>query len=69
VSAMARLRLCVSLDTWDRFDKLAVHYRYSVTQLVEDLAARTERNVTARLSGAPLKDYYAGYEDDRPVPA
>jgi len=44
------------------------HYRYSLTELVEELAARTERGVEAKLSSKSLARYRAaGYEDDRPV--
>lgn len=45
-------------------DRLAVHYDYSVTQLIEELAASRECAVAAKLSGKALERYRAaGYED------
>jgi hypothetical protein len=52
----------------DRLDRLAWHFDWSLTQLVEELAAAAERYVEAKLSGAALATYRAaGYEDDRPI--
>jgi hypothetical protein len=52
----------------DQLDRLAWHYHYSLTQLVEELAAATERHVEAKLTGRALKAYRdAGYGDGRPV--
>jgi hypothetical protein len=60
-----RLQVCVSIGARDSLDRLSWHLGYSVTELIEDLAARTERSVTARLRGAALKQYYAaGYEHE-----
>jgi hypothetical protein len=64
---MARLQVFVSLDARDRLDRLAAHYNYSVTQLIEELAASAERAVEAKLTGAALQAYRDSYEDDRPV--
>jgi hypothetical protein len=50
----------LSLDARDQLDRLAVHYDYSVTELVEQLAAAAERAVGARLSDKALKAYRAG---------
>jgi len=48
----------------DRLDRLAWHFDWSLTQLVDELAARAERAVEGQLSGAALKTYRAaGYED------
>jgi hypothetical protein len=48
----------------DRLDRLAWHFHWSLTQLIEELAARAEHAVEGELSGAALKAYRAaGYED------
>jgi hypothetical protein len=60
---MARLQLYLSLDARDQLDRLAEHYRYSVTELVEHLAAAAERAVESRLTGGALRAYRAGCED------
>jgi hypothetical protein len=44
--------------------RLAHHRNCSVAALIDDLAARAERRVTAQLSGKALKRYYG--EEDRP---
>ena len=52
----------------DQLDRLSWHYRLSVTELVEKLAAAAERGVEAKLTGAALHAYRAGgYEGDRPA--
>jgi hypothetical protein len=44
-------------------DRLVVHYDYSVTQLIEELAASRECAVAAKLSAKALERYRAaGYE-------
>jgi hypothetical protein len=54
----------VTLDVRHRLDRLAWHFGWSLTQLVEELAARAEHAVEGHLSGAALKAHRdAGYED------
>jgi hypothetical protein len=61
---LARITLDVRVAVRDRLDRLAWHFDWSLTQLVEELAARAERAVEGQLSGAALKAYRdAGYED------
>jgi hypothetical protein len=67
---MARLQVCLSLDARDRLDRLAIYYGYSITCLIEELAAAADRAVTAKLTGKALAAYRAGsYEDDPQVTA
>jgi hypothetical protein len=54
-----RLTTCVTIEARDQLDRLAWHLGYSVTELIEELAARTERSVTARLTAEDCKLYYA----------
>jgi hypothetical protein len=60
---MTRLQMFLSLDARDQLDRLAVYYDDSVTELVEQLAAATERAVEARLSDKALKACRAGYNN------
>jgi hypothetical protein len=61
---LAHITLDVQVAVRDRLDRLAWHFHWSLTQLVEELAARAERAVEAELTGAALKAYRdAGYED------
>jgi hypothetical protein len=61
---LAHITLDVHVDVRDRLDRLAWHFQWSLTQLVEEMAARAEHAVEAELSGAALKRYRdAGYED------
>jgi hypothetical protein len=61
---LTHITLDVRVDVRDRLDRLAWHFQWSMTQLVEELAARTELAIEAELSGAALKTYRdAGYED------
>ena len=61
---LAHITLDVRVAVRDRLDRLAWHFDWSLTQLVEELAARAELAVEAELSGAALRTYYAaGYED------
>jgi hypothetical protein len=54
----------ITLDVRDRLDRLAWHFDWNLTQLVEELAERAEHAVEEELSGAALKAYRdAGYED------
>jgi hypothetical protein len=63
-----RVRLDVRIAVRDRLDRLAWHFQWSLTRLVEELAARAELAVESDLTGAALKAYRdAGYEDDRPI--
>jgi hypothetical protein len=42
-----------------------LHYSYSLTQLIEELAASAERVIEAKLSGEALEAYRAAsYEDE-----
>jgi hypothetical protein len=67
---LERVTLYLSIAARDQLDRLAVHYCLSLTLLVEELAARADRAVEAKLSGAALTQYRAtGCEDDRPVTA
>jgi hypothetical protein len=66
---LAHITLDVRVAVRDQLDRLAWHFGWSLTQLVEELAARAELAVEAELSEAALKTYRdAGYEDDRPIP-
>lgn len=47
----------VTLDLRDQLGRLAWHFQWSLTQLLEELAARAERAVEAKLSGAALEAY------------
>jgi hypothetical protein len=61
---LARITLDVRPAVRDRLDRLAWHFHWSLTQLVEELAERAEHAVEGELSGAALKRYRAaGYED------
>jgi hypothetical protein len=64
---LAHITLDVRVAVRDQLDRLAWHYQWSMTQLVEEMAARAERAVEAELTGDALKAYRtAGYEDNRP---
>jgi hypothetical protein len=54
----ARLQLFLSADTKAQLDRLAHRKGYTVTALIEELAASAERRVIARLSGKARKRYY-----------
>jgi hypothetical protein len=61
---IVRIALDVRPAVRDRLDRLAWHFQWNLTQLVEELAARAEHAVEGELSGAALKAYRtAGYED------
>ena len=61
---LAHITLDVRVAVRDQLDRLAWHFQWSVTQLVEELAARAEHAVEGELTGAALKTYRAaGYED------
>jgi hypothetical protein len=61
---LARITLDVQVAVRDRLDRLAWHFDWSLTQLVEELAERAEHAVEGELSGAALEAYRAaGYED------
>jgi hypothetical protein len=63
---IARITLDVQVAVRDRLDRLAWHFQWNLTQLVEELAERAERAVEAELSGAALKAYRdAGYITSR----
>jgi hypothetical protein len=56
---LTRITLDVRPSVRDRLDRLAWHFNWSLTQLVEELAARAEQAVEGELSGAALKAYRA----------
>jgi hypothetical protein len=61
---LAHITLDVRVAVRDRLDRLAWHFDWSLTQLVEELAARAELAVEGELTGAALRAYRAaGYED------
>jgi len=43
-----------------QLDRLARHKGYTVTALIEELAARAERRTVAKLTGKALKEYCDG---------
>ena len=53
---MACLQVCLRLDARDPFDRLAIHYRYSITQLIEELAMSAEHTVEAKLTCKALEE-------------
>jgi hypothetical protein len=55
-----RTTLFLNATTRAQLDRLAHRKGYSVTAVIEELAAIAERRVTARLSGKALKTYYSG---------
>jgi hypothetical protein len=60
---LARITLDLRPAVRDPLDRLAWHFHWSPTQLVEELAARAERAVEGELSGTALRAYRAaGYE-------
>jgi hypothetical protein len=64
---LARITLDVRPAVRDRLDRLAWHFQWNLTPLVEELAERAEHAVEGELSGAALKAYRAaGYEDTTP---
>jgi hypothetical protein len=61
---LAHITLDVRVAVRDRLDRLAWHFNWNLTQLIEELAARAEHAVEGQLSSAALKAYRdAGYED------
>jgi hypothetical protein len=55
-----RLTLFIDATTGAQLERLAHHKGYSVTALVEELAASAERRITSKLSGWDLKRYLDG---------
>jgi hypothetical protein len=53
-----RLTLFIDATTGAQLDRLAHRKGYSVTSVVEELAANAERRITARLSSKALRAYY-----------
>jgi hypothetical protein len=53
------LTIDVHVTVRDRLDRLAWHYDYCLTELVERLAAAAEKHVEAKLSGEALEVYRA----------
>jgi hypothetical protein len=62
---LARITLDLRVAVRDRLDRLAWHFQWSLTQLVEELAARAEHAIEAEFTGAALKAYGdVGYEEE-----
>ena len=56
----ARIQLFLSATAKAQLDRLARHKGYTVTALIEELAASAERRTVAKLTGKALKEYYDG---------
>jgi hypothetical protein len=56
----ARMQLVVSAPARAQLDRLARHYGYSVTKMIEELAANAERYIVERLDPEARKNYYDG---------
>jgi hypothetical protein len=56
----ARVQLFLGIDTKAQLGRLAHRKGYTITALVEELAASAERRTVAKLSGKALKRYYEG---------
>ena len=56
----ARVQLFLSAAARAQLDRLARHKGYTVTTLIEELAANTERRAVAKLTPKALKAYYDG---------
>jgi len=54
----ARVQLFLSIGARAQLGRLARRKGYTVTALIEELAASAERRVTSQLSGKGLKVYY-----------
>ena len=54
----ARIQLFLSATTRAQLDRLARHNGYTVTALIQELAANAEKRTVAKLTGKPLKAYY-----------
>jgi hypothetical protein len=52
-----RLTLFIDASAGAKLDRLAHRKGYSVTAMVEELAASAERRITAKLSGKALRAY------------
>jgi len=57
----ARIQLFLSATTRAQLNRLARHNGYTVTALIEELAASAERRTVAKLTGKALKEYYDGW--------
>lgn len=56
----ARVQLFLSAVTRAQLGRLARHHGYTVTALIEELAASAERRTVAKLAPKALKTYYDG---------
>jgi hypothetical protein len=56
----ASIQLFLSATARAQLDRLAQHKGYTVTALVEELAAQAEQRIANRLTDKALKTYYAG---------
>jgi hypothetical protein len=55
-----RVQLILDASTREQLGRLAHRKGYTVTALIEELAASAERRTVAKLSGKALKRYYGG---------
>jgi hypothetical protein len=58
----ARIQLFLSATAKAQLDRLARHKDYTVTALVEEMAAQAEQRILNRLTGKALKMYYGGVD-------
>jgi hypothetical protein len=56
----ARIQLFLSASAKAQLDRLARHKGYTVTAMVEELAAQAEQRIVNRLTGKAFKEYYDG---------
>jgi hypothetical protein len=56
----ARIQLFLCASAKAQLDRLARHKGYSVTALIEELAASAERRIVNRLTQKAQRDYYGG---------
>lgn len=56
----ARVQLFLNASTKAQLGRLARHRGYSLTMMIEELAARAERRTVASLTPKALKAYYDG---------
>jgi predicted DNA-binding ribbon-helix-helix protein len=57
-----RVQLFLSVEAKAQLERVARHRGYTVTALVEELAARADQNIAHRLTGKALTEYLDGPE-------
>ena len=62
VGEKARVQLVLSAATKAQLGRLANHNGYTVTAMIEKMAADTEQRIVARLNPKVLKAYYDGQQ-------